>query len=72
MPTARTPQDLVAEWRSLARHWQAARSESRSERDRFRMRAEMYRIHAIELAEALANEKAALPDSKEATDDCDS
>ena len=59
MATARTPQDLVAEWRSLAQHWRAARSESRTERGRFRVRAEVYADCATQLAEVLAGEAAA-------------
>jgi len=54
MPTARTPQELVAVWRSLARHWQAARSESRAERGRFRVLSEMYADRARELEQVLA------------------
>jgi len=54
MPTARTPQELVAVWRSLAQHWQAARSESRAERGRFRVLSEMYADRARELEQVLA------------------
>ena len=56
MATVRTPQELVAVWRSLAQHWQAARSESRAERGRFRVRAEVYADLAAQLVEVLAGE----------------